>query len=101
MMKESKTSNWKSNKSKIERFTTDYSQHNMPEEESMFSPKILNKSKSMVRKTNVSTLLYEDALRRQEKELFLLESERRQIDLQMTPKINSNTNALVLKKMYS
>lgn len=54
----------------------------------------------MVRKTNVSALLYEDALRRQEKEHFMLESERRQIDLLMTPKINSNTNTLVLKKIY-
>ena len=61
-----KESNWKSNKSNIERFPTEYSQTNISvEEESMFSPKILNKSKSMTRKMNVSALLYEDALRRQ------------------------------------
>ena len=31
----------------------------------MFTPQILNKSKTMMRKLNVSTLLYEDAIRRQ------------------------------------
>lgn len=34
-------------------------------EEEMFSPKILSRSKSLVRKTDVSSLLYDDARRRQ------------------------------------
>lgn len=42
--------------------------HVTPYEEYLFSPKILSRSKSMVRKTDVGSLLYEDALRRQEKE---------------------------------
>ena len=55
----------------------------------------------MVRRANVSNLLYEDALRRQEKEQIVAESERKQRDLMMSPKINSNTNALVLRKIWS
>lgn len=41
-------------------------------EEYLFSPKILSRSKSIVRKTDVSSLLYDDAKRRQEKEQMLL-----------------------------
>ena len=46
-------------------------------------------------------MLYEDALRRQEKEQIVAESERKQRDLMMSPKINRNTNALVLRKIWS
>ena len=67
----------------------------------MFSPKILGKSKSIQRKLNVSTLLYEDALRRQEKEINVQESQAKQIDMMMSPKINPNTNSLVLNKIQS
>jgi hypothetical protein len=67
----------------------------------MFSPKILRRSKQLSRKLDVSTLLYGDALRRQEKEQCLQESERRQMGLLMSPKINRNTNALVLRRISS
>lgn len=38
----------------------------------MFNPKILKKSKSLVRKVDVSTLLFQDAKRRQEKEQLMI-----------------------------
>ena len=43
-------------------------------EEYLFSPKILSRSKSIVRKMDVSSLLYDDAKRRQEKEQMVVES---------------------------
>lgn len=43
-------------------------------EEYLFSPKILSRSKSIVRKMDVSSLLYDDAKRRQEKEHMVVES---------------------------
>jgi hypothetical protein len=70
-------------------------------EEYLFSPKILTRSKSIVRKSDVGNLLYDDAKRRLEKEQMVIESERKQIDMMMSPKINKNTNLLVLKKINS
>jgi hypothetical protein len=40
--------------------------------EYLFSPKILSRSKSIVRKSDVGSLLYEDAKRRQEKEQMMV-----------------------------
>jgi hypothetical protein len=54
-----------------------------------------------VRKVDVGSLLYDDAKRRQEREQIAIESERRKIDSLMSPKINKNTNLLVLKKINS
>ena len=39
-----------------------------------FSPQILNRSQSIKRNADVSSLLYEDARRRQEKSLFMAET---------------------------
>ena len=44
-----------------------------PIEETLFSPKILTRSKQLSRRENVSNLLYHDAQRRQEREKFMRE----------------------------
>lgn len=83
----------------FDRLSREKSTSHAAPEEYLFSPKILSRSKSIVRKTDVGNLLYDDAKRRQEKEQIMIESERKQIDMMMSPKINKNTNMLVLKKI--
>jgi hypothetical protein len=85
----------------FDRLSRDRSPSHPAPEEYLFSPKILSRSKSIVRNADVGSLLYEDARRRQEKEQMVVESSRRQIDLMMSPKINRNTNALVLRKILA
>lgn len=64
----------------------------------MFSPKICVKSKTMRREKDVASLLYEDAQRRRQKEEMNFQE---LLKKEFTPQINSNTNDLVIRKIYN
>jgi hypothetical protein len=65
-----------------------------------FSPQILNRSQSIKRTADVSSLLYNDAKRRQEKSQFMAETERSLTD-RASPKINDNARRLAGRKILA
>lgn len=67
-----------------------------------FSPQILNRSQSIKRNADISSLLYNDARRRQEKSQFLAETERSLTDRNsLNPQINSNAGRLAGRKVLA
>ena len=99
--RKNETSRDKSNNSVFERLSKEKLNKSTQKNTYSFHPQILPKSKQLHRAKNGTDLLYEDANRRNSKHKIIKQTEEKKISSLSSPKINSNTNDLVRKKILS